>query len=315
MRLAIIGAGISGLSCADVLSKAGVDVTVFDKGRGVGGRMSTRRIETHWGAVSFDHGAQYFTARTRLFEAEVETWATLGHATRWQSAGCEAWIGYPSMTAPLKHIAQRHSIELGCNILGLVRFEKTWWLQSEAGRHGPYDAVVVALPPEQAASLLSVHDLLMARDAIEARSQPCWTLMVSFEDRLDIASDVLRNCGAIAWACRNNTKPGREGPEAWVVQASATWSANNISVDSDSVALLLLDALLAARASRQRASVSSLTAHRWRYARAPGLGHGALWNDTIAMGACGEWMLGPRVECAWLSGRMLARRIVQSLSG
>jgi predicted NAD/FAD-dependent oxidoreductase len=47
-------------------------------------------------------------------------------------------------------------------------------------------------------------------------------------------------------------------------------------------------------------------AHRWRYALSPGTGDGALWNPDIGLGVCGDWLLGPRVECAWLSGRMLA---------
>jgi predicted NAD/FAD-dependent oxidoreductase len=52
-RAVVIGGGISGLACAGVLCDAGFRITVFDKGRGVGGRTSTRR-ESDW---RFDHGA------------------------------------------------------------------------------------------------------------------------------------------------------------------------------------------------------------------------------------------------------------------
>ncbi|MGA8880775.1 MAG: FAD-dependent oxidoreductase, partial [Azonexus sp.] len=58
-HLALIGAGIAGLSCATALQQAGLKVSLFDKGRGPGGRMSTRRGDD-W---QCDHGAQYFTAR------------------------------------------------------------------------------------------------------------------------------------------------------------------------------------------------------------------------------------------------------------
>ena len=61
MQFAIIGAGMAGIACADALQAAGHAVAVFDKGRGPGGRMSTRRMETPLGTVAFDHGAQYFT--------------------------------------------------------------------------------------------------------------------------------------------------------------------------------------------------------------------------------------------------------------
>ena len=56
--VAVIGAGISGLFAARTLADRGLNVKVFDKGRGLGGRMSTRRVD---GKSCFDHGAQYFT--------------------------------------------------------------------------------------------------------------------------------------------------------------------------------------------------------------------------------------------------------------
>jgi hypothetical protein len=58
-RVAIIGAGIAGISCARALKASGKLVTLFDKSTGPGGRASHRLFE-QWGA---DHGAQYFTAR------------------------------------------------------------------------------------------------------------------------------------------------------------------------------------------------------------------------------------------------------------
>ena len=80
LHYAVIGAGIAGLSCARALAASGVHVTVFDKSRGSGGRMSTRRGEG-WAC---DHGAQYFTARDPLFQAELARWQAAGVAARWQ---------------------------------------------------------------------------------------------------------------------------------------------------------------------------------------------------------------------------------------
>ena len=62
MRIAIVGAGLAGLSCAQALRAGGADVQLFDKGRGVGGRMATRRVDTPLGPATFDHGAQFLTA-------------------------------------------------------------------------------------------------------------------------------------------------------------------------------------------------------------------------------------------------------------
>ena len=58
--VAIVAAGMSGLACARTLTDQGYAVTVFEKSRGVGGRMATRRTQHD---ITFDHGAQYFTTR------------------------------------------------------------------------------------------------------------------------------------------------------------------------------------------------------------------------------------------------------------
>jgi len=70
-KVAIIGAGIAGLSCANHLSENAIYATVFDKSKGVGGRTSTRRVEPN---LSFDHGAQYFTVRNPILQRFVTDW-------------------------------------------------------------------------------------------------------------------------------------------------------------------------------------------------------------------------------------------------
>ena len=90
MRYAIVGAGMAGLACAEALKQAGHSVVLFDKGRGAGGRMSTRRLPTSLGEVAIDHGAQYFTARDPAFKNLVSTWRDQGIAVPWPLAGVDA---------------------------------------------------------------------------------------------------------------------------------------------------------------------------------------------------------------------------------
>ena len=78
----IIGAGLAGLSAANDLRQAGRKVLVIDKGRGLGGRLAGRRI----GDATFDHGAQFFTARESRFKAAVEGWIQAGVAEEWYSS-------------------------------------------------------------------------------------------------------------------------------------------------------------------------------------------------------------------------------------
>lgn len=311
MRCAIVGAGMAGLACAHALEHAGHSVALFDKGRGPGGRISTRRLQTSLGEVVIDHGAQYFTARDPAFKRLVATWHDLRIALPWPLAGADAWIGVPGMSAIVEKMASTHPVTWGLHVTSIARKNDNWWLAGTSGEIGPFDAVVLAIPAEQAAPILSLHDFSMARIALLARSQPCWTSMFVFDGPLEDLSSIIRNRGAISWAARNSAKPGRRGPEAWVVQASGAWSIAHLEESPEHISAMLCDALSRAMDCTLPERVAAVS-HRWRYALSAGTGDAALWNPTIGLGVCGDWLLGPRVECAWLSGRMLAQRYIDS---
>ncbi|MBX9885085.1 MAG: FAD-dependent oxidoreductase [Novosphingobium sp.] len=306
--VAIIGAGISGLSCADALAREGWQVTLFDKGRKAGGRMASRRIETAQGEASFDFGAQYFTVRDSAFAADVARWAEAGLAVRWPDAGADAWIGVPAMHAVVGEMAARHDVRFSHHVNGLAREGMSWRLLGEGMPGEQFDAAVLALPAEQAAPILTLHDFELARTALFARSQPCWTGMFAFGEPLPLGHDILRNHGILAWAARNSAKPGRAGPESWVVQATPQWSTAHLERSPEEIGPHLLAALQEASGARSAPLAHSI--HRWRYALSAGTGLGCLWNETQQIGACGDWLLGPRVECAWVSGRRLAQRML-----
>ena len=324
-KVAIIGAGIAGLACAEALQAAGHAVVLFDKSRSAGGRMSTRRLATPLGEAQFDHGAQYFNVRDAQFRDRVERWRVTGVALPWPAAGPDAWVGVPGMTAPAKAMAGGCEVRWSVPVDGLRKLDEGWQFlgaavgspetsrTSVAAREpdARFDAVVVALPAEQAAGLLAPIHPAFAAAAGATRSAPCWTLMLAFADRLPVATDIIRDGGAIGWAARNSAKPGRSGPEAWVVQAGPAWSAAHLELPPKEVmAALQREFAVLAGITLPAPLVSA--AHRWRYARSGTLGQTALWDAAARLGVCGDWLLGPRVEAAWLSGTGMATRIVTS---
>lgn len=309
MRIGIVGAGLAGLACARRLSGAGLAVRLFDKGRGPGGRMSTRRLDTPLGQVSFDHGAQYFTARGASFRTQTQRWAQAGVVAPWPAAGADAFVGVPGMNAPLRAMAEALDVTWGRQVTDLMADGLGWRLMTPDGATETFDAVVLALPAEQAAALLKDCEGTLAAAAGASRTAPCWTVMAVFDRPLPIAPDVLRGEGSLGWAARNSAKPGRAPAEAWVIQADAAWSQTRLEDPPETVAQVLLQALSGAADEPLPAPVA-LQAHRWRYARSAAGVAGALWSPQTRLGCCGDWLLGPRVECAWDSGEALAARIL-----
>ena len=314
MRTAIVGAGLAGLACAQALVRAGVQVALFDKGRGAGGRMSSRRMTTPLGEASFDHGAQYMTARDPAFREALSAWKDAGAVAPWPAAGEDAWVGLPAMNAPVKLMSRDLPVRWGVRVETLRKEAGGWRVQGEALDEGGFDAVLTALPAEQTAALLAGVAPAMAEAAASTPSDPCWAAMASFAQRLPFQPDVLRTEGPVSWAARNSAKPGRAGPESWVVQASPQWSRDHLEQSPDPTAADLLAAFF--RAAGLDASPPILLAgHRWRYARSGAAKLASLWDAGRGLGACGDWLRGPRVENAWLSGRDLAAAVTVAPAG
>lgn len=308
MQIGIIGAGMAGLSCATLLVQKGHDVVLFDKGRAPGGRMSTRRLTTSLGEIGFDHGAQYLTARDPSFVEQVARWADGGHVARWPVAGEDAWVGIPAMNAPVRALAARLEVRWRHSVDAVTHDGRSWTLHGDGIEAKVFDAVVVAVPAEQAAPLVEAQRPDWAQQARATRSDPCWTVMAAYGCRLPVEADRLTDLGIIASAVRDSAKPGRPDAEAWVLQASGGWSAEHIEDEPELVERVLLDAFAAAVA-QELPTPEATDVHRWRYAKSGRLGRDALWDGSRRLGMCGDWMLGGRVEAAWLSGSRLAELV------
>jgi renalase len=324
-RVAVIGAGIAGLACAAVLKQANFHVSVFDKSKGPAGRMSTRRGDS-W---ECDHGAQYFTARDTDFRAEVARWEQAGVAGPWRprikvfdgaalldrDSSLERFVGIPRMTSPARLIAEDLDLTSPTTIQELRRNSEGWALRS--AEHGwlsdSFAAVVLALPAPQSTPLLESSSPEFAAIAQSAKMRGAWAMMLRYPKPVDLPFDgVFVNDGPLRWVARNSSKPGRGGDETWLLHASPEWSEANIEASSESVA----PTLLAAFAEFGGPEPQAWTAHRWRYAdTGPALELGCLWNPAAGIGLCGDWLNGGKVQGAWLSGKALAQRVVESLRG
>ena len=303
----IVGAGMAGLACAMKLAAAGQSVLCLDKGRGPGGRMATRRAENQGEEMRFDHGAQYFTARDPAFRAQVRAWHHDGVCAPWPAAGEDAWVGTPGMNEPVRAMAAGLAVQWAERVESLHATTEGWEARTATESYRAR-SIVVAVPPEQAGSLIAPHQPAFAARALETPSKPCWAVMAQFSAPLPF-DDVLREREAIAWAARDSAKPGRAPGERWVLHASHDWSDRHRELDPEKVTSRLLDLFLEPLA--QPPVVQYAAAHRWLYALAqPLAGPPAMWDVSRRIGVAGDWLIAPRVESAWLSGTNLAERML-----
>ena len=322
-RVAIVGAGVSGLICASTLANRGLDVDVFDKGSRPGGRLATRTTD----AGEYDHGAQYIVASDSRLRSSVDSWRREGVVGEWKgqisrvdgdrrTPGHEddlRLVGVPGMNSIAARLSGGLPVNSRSRILSADRREGRWFLQREAGEEGPFDGIVVAVPAPQAVSLLQALPSLQ-RQVERVRMSPCWAVLVSFASTIDTDMDgVFVDEGPLSWIANNRSKPERQR-ESWVLHASPDWSASHLESSPDRIMDTLLGQLAKIVKSKKLPATTEIQAHRWRYASTTeALSEPCLFDRPSAAAVCGDWCLGSRVEDAFLSGLSAAGRLLRTL--
>lgn len=337
-KIAVIGAGMAGLFAARTLADHGLPVTVFEKSRGVGGRMSTRRTddETH-----FDHGAQYFTARDPRFLQHVQAWTQQGIAAKWvqgspalqsakkpvkivvikdggilsESRPMDRFVGVPGMNAIGKHLATDLDIQWQTEINVVTPGSDGLKLVNHADTVvGTFDKVIVSAPAEQTRQILR-HFPQVTDQFSSVKMQPCWATMITLEQPLPVDwGGAFVHDQVLSWVARNSTKPGRaQKQETLVLHAQPSWTLEHWERPPSEVASLLLQQFWTLTGLSPIASLLQV-AHRWKYSIAEGPANdGCFFDNRVNVIACGDWAMGSRVEGAFLSGMAAAGRVFHSL--
>jgi len=345
-RVAVIGAGLAGLSCARTLRDHNIEVEVFDKGRAPGGRLANRRVAEQ----SFDLGAQYFTARDPRFVRWVEAWQEDGICAPWhgrivavddatgvlrEAAVTARWVGTPNMNALARNLARDVSVRASHRVDAIERCATGMALtgaigdigatlpSSDASAQAPsslgeFDIVLVCLPAPQASALLATVCPALSTIAGKVAFAPCFAAGITdgaHDTLTSLAFDgafIGRDTGTspLAWVARDTSKPGRGAGERWTLHASTHFSLASLEAQPETVAKTLAREF--ARLFRVP-EPQVMTAHRWRFARAPEpVTQGAYFDEDAGLGLAGDWLSGGRVEGAVLSGVALAGRVLGS---
>ena len=324
-RVAVIGSGLAGLVSAILLAQQGHQVRVFEKSRGPGGRLSSKRVGN---GDSADIGAQYFTIRQPAFRYFLHQWAGEKSFSRWQGrlgfqhpdSGWqpfpdeERYVGTPRMTAISRALSEHVDVEAQVRIAHLIRSKNQWELVCTEGQsHGHFDQVIITAPPAQAQQLLADSGLApMADQVSNAAGQmlPCWTVAARLEGSVPLPYEGMRpNSDALYWVANNASKPGREqGGQWWTLHATPEWTRHHLETEPDLVAERLQGAFR--DLTGYDGDIAESVTHRWLYARSTdGARPGYLWDAEQGVGLAGDWLAGGRVEGAWESADSLVAAI------
>lgn len=319
-RVAIIGAGLAGAVLTERLLAAGLEVSIFEKSRGTGGRLASARL----GDQSGDLGAPAIDAHTESFIAWLAHQQQLGRVTNWLPTAIDfsgeprpeesLWVGVgrnSSLTRALIEGAELHTQTR----IGTIWPDKEGVLlrDEHSVSLGHFDAVICTAPAPQAVPLLEAVPRF-SHLAEEAVTDPAWVYMAALDrlpERLQGLDIVEGGHPAIARIIVDSNKPGRSGVVI-KVEMCRDWSEANVDLHAETVKSEVRNLL--EDWTVERLEVSSERIHRWLYNRSyqPDPGAPALWDADSGVGACGDWVGAPGLDGSFNSANYLADLLLSS---
>jgi len=314
----VIGAGISGLLCATELKRQGYSVRLLDKGRGVGGRMSTRRMQ----GARIDHGAQFFTARDARFQAHVDTWLAAGVAREWfrhasddsTASGHPRYCGTDGMNTVPKWLAKSLEVHTSERVNCLIRNVDHWVIQTDAGSTYSAPQLILTTPLPQSLLLLETTGLDWAVGQMNQLRSIRYAMGLAALVILDGPSAVPEpgglkiSEGPLSWIADNQMKGISPDVVALTLHASESFAREYYHADDAERGPLMIDAASKWLGSR----VVDYSCHRWGFTLPINpFSERFFQNHSLNLILAGDAFGGPRVEGAALSGIEAAAAIGQ----
>ena len=315
-NIAIVGAGMCGITCANYLFSKGFEVTVFEKSRGLGGRMATRRINND---LSVDHGAQYITTNTSAFKKYLDLCVYEGFAEHWSPIGMDAnylkqneiFVGTPGMSNLLKLHAQNLNIKFSSRVETITRIDKKWLVSLENFESKQlFDIVIFAIPSYQVKEIIPQEKVLV-EELSAVVIDPCWSLILVTQKKLECSDYNRFDDSNFASVVYNGSKPKRNKEvNSYIVHTRPEWTKKNLFLEPYDIELKICNAL--SSKLKEHFDIKYMKAHRWLYAQTKKpLGKSFLSSKDNSLFIGGDWCLGANAESAFISGLEIAKFIIK----
>ena len=304
MKIIIIGAGMAGLSAARILTQKRYEVIVLDKGRGVGGRMSTRTVEN----AKADHGAQYFSVKTPEFQTLISELQSDNVTAEWHLAQREnvRYIGAKGMNTIPKKMASLSSVLVNEKVI-LIENNT---VKTESGNIYPFDKLLITMPIPQVIDLFQNSKMLFSENDKsvlgEIKYEPCIAVVAVLKEPTKIVSGgiILEN-QPVSWIADNFQKGITQIPTV-TIHASSAYSVKRFDDDVHEVAK---DMLSSVNQYINSENIVSSQIHRWRFSNATKRHEAHFYQiENHAIYLAGDGFGMGNVEGAFLSGYHLGNR-------
>ena len=306
-KVIIIGSGIAGISSSLKLKSYGINSIIVDKGNFIGGRISTREVKSDSSLSFFFHGAQFFTAKTREFKKIISIGVNGKYIKEFGNFDPKRYRGNKTMRDFLLNLSKKLHIQQKVKIIGIKPDNnKIKVLDNEINEWVSYDGVISTLPAPQNYELLNQFPSLQ-KTLKTGTYHACIALMFTFDEipfDLKTHYDLYKKPGILSWMASGTNL------NVWTAHTNEKFSDLNYNKDRD---FLKKEIMSYINQFFSRSKIKFHSLHIWRYAKVATKCVGRQIDPKYPVAIAGDFLEGPNVESAFISGDKAADLIFDRL--
>ena len=306
-KVIIIGSGIAGISSSLKLKSYGINSIILDKGNFIGGRISTREVKIGSSSSYFFHGAQFFTAKTDEFKKIISTGVNGKYIKEFGNFDPKRYRGNKTMRDFLLNLSKDLHIQQKVKIIGIkTDNNKIKVLDNKIKEWISYDGVISTLPAPQNCELLNQFPSLQ-KTLNTGSYHACIALMFTFDEipsGLNTYYDFYKKPGILSWMASGSNL------NVWTAHTNEKFSDLNYHKDKNFLKEKIMSSIKQFFFSSK---IKFHSLHVWRYAKVAKKCLGPQIDPKYTVAIAGDFLEGPNVESAFISGNKAANLIFNRL--
>ena len=311
-KILIIGSGIAGIAASLKLKSYGFESTIVDKGNFIGGRIGTREEKLVKNAYYYFHGTQFFLAKKYSFQKIIQDGIKKNYIKEFGNFSPSRFRGFPSMRNFLSNLSSDIKILQNYKVTAIKKINNKIKILDETNKTGyVFDAVISTIPAPQNLELMG--DFPVLKKSLKTASyDACIALMFYFDkDPLNIPEyfDLYDKCNILSWmAAGSNIK-------VWTAHTKGSYSNLNLDKNQSLIKNEILSSIKKNFSTYKNISnINFSSLHVWKYAKIKKVVIGKQIDPKFPIAIAGDFMEGPNVESAFISGEKAAELIFDRLS-
>lgn len=297
MKIAIIGAGFSGCNLYDNLKLQFEDITIFEKSRGVGGRLSTKYIDDKF----IDHGTPFLIPITE----DLKSFCSDLVRNKVIKNRYDEFLPINGMNKICKFLINEENLKTNTKIIEAKFIDNKWNLVDENNNnYTGFDKLFLTIPATQILEMNIDLEENIKNELEKIKYDSVFSLILYTNANLKLDENLVYENSCVENIINNSKKYLYKDFSSYVIHSSRKFANEVNTKTKEEILEIFLNSF--DEKTKEHLKTFNLIPHLWKFAFVKNsLDMSYYLNESKTLGICGDYFNFSNVEASLTSSELL----------